>query len=1233
MIRVFLRLAAFFALGVLCLLLTSRWWLPPALPPLVGLWSVELSSVERIEGGRLRLSGLAVDLDAASIRVDELELPSEWTYLGERFFGDWSEATVIRFGRVQIVASERKTSSDQSETTSGYLPQIRQQVLEGLSIADHWVPLIELSHVEYLDENQVVASAESVSYQGRRFSLAGSYKELPGQWKLSAELLDEAPWQLEFSHSDWTLSGSFQLSGESRQVHLKGQLGHGESQVELAASFGDSGWLPVEAMAITDDFDLSDVQIPMKKKLSIAELYLRRFQAEWDGEHYHFRTSGRTLLQLADQPDQNASFDFSGEGDMEVLRLEAASLVGDWAQVELSQPLAFDFQRRSFVGEARLLAEADLAKQPWFEADGWVEAKLSAEAESPYSVRFELSGQNLAYANFAARSIKAEGRVGFDKLELVSLALIPTDADAGEGVQLSGTADFKSETLDMEFSALLKADWLNRMIGQTLLVAPLELKAGRATGAWQSPEIRGEVRTSLQTEAIEPIELSAALSWSGQKRLAWRGTARCNGAEIESEASVSLEPDAWSMRVESLRWSDPERPELVLESPMQLRWQKTGDSFEERLSFSRFVLRGDDLEASAAYSPSKGLELLLQNVSLARVDRWALADLPAYEVESFECALTDFRPFLAGNVRIAVEEQIDDAGHARLELSADLKERAIAVEEIALQISGEKVLKGRLVLPLRLRLPQAEASASKSPFYVWSGGDFRGRLVGHSSPEFTDWLQLRTGLQIGEATLDIELDGDPSRPVGHLHLKAEELAWRPELIDTPLPVIRAVDLQLKVDERLVDIQKLDFLLNQSAVQAAFAIPMDALVVAANAEVFEPLQLLRAASGKLRLEAWKMENWLDWLPPYFRRSGSLSGSFEIAPSLQLSGKLSFKDFGLRPTASLASVDQIEGQIRLQDRLVQIDEASALVGGNRAEFAGEMNLKDFENPEWFFNVSGKNLPLLRTTEMIVRSDLDIRVEARDPSLSPLVAGRLNLQSSTLLVDFDPLAPHLQKGAAARLPFFSIAEEPLANWRFDLRATGDRFMRVRSPYFKALLSADMKLTGNFAEPQLLGSLRTHDADLHFPGAKFVINKGEALIEASRPNEVQLAFNGIARKSSKVIVMEVSQTLEDPLIHFESTPSMSQANIVRMLATGSTTGGGVGNLGIYLGQGMLGAGGMNDSFADKLTVDVGEETSRSGRKTIDAGYELTPRWSVEGKYDVFDAYNADLIWTIFKR
>ena len=1233
-IRLFLRLTAVCMLGLLCLLMTSRWWLPPVLPRLAGIWSVELTSVERLEGGRLRLSGLALDLDSATVQIDQVELPFEWVYLQERFWGDWSEASAIHVGHVQVFARESISSPAEAKSATTFLPQVLRQVSSGIGAADLWLPQLVAERIEYRNEDQIIATVSSIECQARRITAQGSLVSMPGQWQAAAELSTDAPWQLEFSHDLWKLSGALSVERSPNQVSLKAHAERSDSGLALTATFGELSWLPTKATVSSAGFDLSGIQL-LNDKLPLAALRLEQFQAEWDGENYRFQIKGESVVAANDQPEQAVAFDCSGDGDLKVLHLQAATLTSEWANLKLSEPLTVDFARRNFLGEARLRAEVDLAQQPWIAASGRVEAELILEADSPDALRFDLNGRDLVYEDVAIHSLEAEGRVGFDQLSIESLKVIPAEAVADEGVELSGTVDFQAKELGLTYSALLGAGWVNRLIGKAVLVGPLELQAGRISGPWGAPELSGQLRTTLETEATEAIELSAEVGWDGRQRLTWAGTASCNGAEIEAVASAILEEDTYSLRVESFLWSDPDRPELILESPVQMSWQRSGELFEKRLSVSAFTLRGDDMKASAAYAPVEGLELLLKNVSLVRIDRWVKQDLPIYHVESVAFKLTKFRPFLAGRVEIALEEQVEAAVLARLELSADLKEHAIDVKDLTLRFAEEEVLQGSLGLPLRLQLPflQYEAPALKQRFYALGGGGLRGRLEGRSSPGFINWLESRTGLRIGETVVDVELAGDLSQPVGHVHLQVAELGFGPDLSETSLPAIRALDLQLEVDEQAVDVQTLNFLLNQSAVRASVTIPMKALVDAAKAVAFEPEQLLRSASGKVQLEDWQMENWLDQVPPFFRRSGSLSGSFEVLPPLQLSGELRFEDFGLRPTTTLASVDQIAGRLQLNDRLVRIVEAGARVGGSRVELIGEVNLADWKQPQWFIDVSGQNVPLFRTTEMILRSDLDIHVEARNPALTPLVAGSMNLRSSTLLVEFDPLAPRLKKGTAARPPFFRIAEEPVAEWRFDLQATGDRFMRVRSPYFKTQLSAAMKLTGTFAEPQMLGSVRTHDAQLSFPGAKFVINEGEALIEASRPNEVQLAFNGIAQKASKVIVMDVSQTLEDPLIHFESTPPMSQGDIVRLLATGSTTGGGVGNLGIYLGQGLLGAGGMNESFADKLTVDVGEETSRSGRKTLGARYELTPRWSVEGEYDVFDAYNTDLIWTIFKR
>ncbi|MFO8026085.1 MAG: hypothetical protein R6U56_00290, partial [Opitutales bacterium] len=547
-IRWLLWFCAACALVLLCLLVTSRWWLPPVLPRVAELWAVELASAERIEGGGLRLSGLALELGETSVAIDRVDLPSEWRYLRERFSGEWSAASTLWVGRVAIVPGEAAAPAapDSGEV---FLPEIRRQISQGLAAAEPWLPGLELERIEYRDGSEVVALVEALDYQDRRLTGRVAAPALPGHWQLAAELPAEGPWRLDFSQADWDLSGALQLEGDGQQAAVEARLERGESEARLTARFGSSGWLPEEARLSSGGADLSGIRLPLAEDLSLALLGLEAFEAEWDGEAYRFEGAGRSLVQAPEVADQAVAFALSGRGNLEALRLDTVRLEGDWAKVTLSEPLAVDFRRRSFAGEARLRAEVDLSGQPWFEAAGRIEAELRADAASPETLHFDLRGRELAYDNFAAQAVEAEGRLGFEALHLDALSLTPSGAEAGEQVQLAGTVDWKAMSLNFEYKAQLGADWVNRMIGQEVLVAPLELEAGEVTGPWGSPEVRGAVRTTLQTEAIEPVDLSAQLQWDGRSRLAWQGELGCNGAAIVGEGSFGIEEAAWSLEL------------------------------------------------------------------------------------------------------------------------------------------------------------------------------------------------------------------------------------------------------------------------------------------------------------------------------------------------------------------------------------------------------------------------------------------------------------------------------------------------------------------------------------------------------------------------------------------------------------------------------------------------------------------------------------------------------------
>ena len=135
------------------------------------------------------------------------------------------------------------------------------------------------------------------------------------------------------------------------------------------------------------------------------------------------------------------------------------------------------------------------------------------------------------------------------------------------------------------------------------------------------------------------------------------------------------------------------------------------------------------------------------------------------------------------------------------------------------------------------------------------------------------------------------------------------------------------------------------------------------------------------------------------------------------------------------------------------------------------------------------------------------------------------------------------------------------------------------------------------------------------------------------SEPNTIQLDFTGMAQSASHVITMEVSNTIDEPQIQLNSTPELPNAEIVRLLATGTRNESGAAAIGLFLGKGFLGAGSMNETLMDQLTVDVSKRRSLSGFQTFSVRFDLNEDWSLRGEYDQYDAYNIDLIWNLLRR
>jgi hypothetical protein len=70
-----------------------------------------------------------------------------------------------------------------------------------------------------------------------------------------------------------------------------------------------------------------------------------------------------------------------------------------------------------------------------------------------------------------------------------------------------------------------------------------------------------------------------------------------------------------------------------------------------------------------------------------------------------------------------------------------------------------------------------------------------------------------------------------------------------------------------------------------------------------------------------------------------------------------------------------------------------------------------------------------------------------------------------------------------------------------------------------------------------------------------------------------------------------------------------------------------------LFFGHDLLVKLGLAGGSEPRLTFQSGEEMTEQGKPTYRVGYRFAPRWTVEGEYDRFGDYNADLKWRIYSK
>jgi hypothetical protein len=863
--------------------------------------------------------------------------------------------------------------------------------------------------------------------------------------------------------------------------------------------------------------------------------------------------------------------------------------------------------------------------------------------------RLEIDARHLASSR-----LELAGRAGVRDLPRLGAALgLEVEESSGEvDVVFRAGGSLTAPLADLEIR------------GKRLVIAGVALGELEAEAAGSPAAV--EVRSLRLEAADEPhyrLELSAALDLAGE--LIERLALRLEGSGLRSrlaplEGAVRFLPeDPLELALEAsgpLRWPDlaleartqrgaPRRPEVAT-----LDLRKRGDALElaaVSLAVEQFLLSTRLRGAVAEGARAGSLEIDTLAVS-RRGDTWSSAEAAAVRFD------------LDGPLLIIDPPLVIEGPNGRL--SAGL---APVREDPGAGLIATLHFMVRDRLPLGI-VPELEVAAIDLDLTARYGEE--GLALG-LIPVTADLQARAEGLTLAGAALDFEASAAadraamPPRAALSLEIPALTIFALPD--GTPLRERASGRLSLRAgldEEGALLIEALEGFLDSIRLQGRGRIEMPEL-----GRLFRP-EDAGAATGRLDL-ALEVEVDFD----------ELLMIRELVPDLRRLGGGARLEAGLRGTLGrpeldailvleridvrheeLPQVDNLSGRLVLAENRLTFEQVSGELGASPFVLAGWID-QVFDRPWFEMRLSGENLLLVRSEDVILRADTDLHLSGAVDALA--ASGSLQVTDGRVLHDVALLdigalvrliaglgraGPGVRVAAprAAGVQLFSLREPPFDDLRFDISVGARLPIRVRGSLFRAELEPELRLRGTGEVPYLSGTLYIRDLLVQLPVTRIRFEAGFVRFDEADPFFPELNLVGFSRVHGYEVTVSIGGRINDPIVTFASSPPLPADELVLLVTTGQRPrpeGGGLGQLALitaarYLGTDLLrrlfGRPELEEreTFLDRLELDVGRNISREGRETIEARFELVERsiaggsLSLVGERDEYQDYNIGL-------
>ena len=1217
-------------------------WFPWVLRPVLARFGVRFDSYERVGYSRFALTNVHRDAPNARFRCERVVgfLPPRWLWLRYSHGADADIFLTVARWSVQIgPATGLQPKSPAAPPGSTFA--LAEAVKVALPAWRTWLPAAQLTdgRVEFGSDWVVVAAA---NWRRGRVTATVVPSRTRATFVLDGNFSGALPYAISFEADSFGVTGRVRLSRATDRWQAAGEINWKSNRVEMEAEFDRSGWWPSRAGLKSDRFRVPTDLL----RLEGYDDPTGAFAFDWVDGRFRLEGSARaTPNAVAPVFAPPLELSLLARGDAESVVLEKLRITSPAIQADLSAPIGLNRSAKLTTEAATLRVALDLGQIHGLSFRGKLNGQVRVRPmpTGQPMAEFELSGEELAARGFSVAHAQLGGRLRWPVLELDDAKLDFTD---GSALGSAGEIELKSREIS-NGRWRFQGAWARRFLPDGFSYSSLQA-TGQINGPISAPIHSGELRA--EDFSAPPLKPCRALArWRGENlTLSQLNVTLASGEsvlEFDGAVKPGFPPDrSWDVDLKNFtltrdgdalfRLEKRCRIGVIRRAPAQdgsrpPNWGVIVEGFHWTGPDRGLRLDGDVTWPERGKAEISGHGLLFADVQeFVNVAAWGAA-LTAIDLKAhWDGGPIEFKLSATGELSAIEDETF--AADINLSGGAD----GLVAEPLVVSAEGTEIVRARGKVPLIITPERGTVRVR-----VEEKNPFNFQAATEPNRAFWDFASKHLGIRFVGPKAEAALEGTFADVRGTLRVQASQIGRPGSTNDAQVPPLDKLRIEARFDRDRVRLTEFSFEVENQPVRITGDLPIREnflLEFISNGTLPD----WRRARARVEVADARIEPFARYLPGILTPQGRLNLSLDVVPGGEVNGELKISGAATRPFSPLAPIRDIRATVLFCGRSATIGQFTGRIGGREVELRGHFELPESGGPQFNLRLRGDNVPLVYRPGLLLRSDFDFQL-AQAGDQPATLSGDVTLRDGLFLQDLKALVPSGRAEPLGRPPYFSVAERPFAGWKLNVKVHGDRFLRVRTPYFRGEVSAKFQIRGDFEEPQALGEARINSGLVRFPFGTLNIDQGHASLTSDEPYEPQLFLAASSRLYGYNIKMEITGTASAPFISFNSTPPLTSEQILLMLAAGDLPRDDlsfsrekkVGNFALYLGKDIIARWLGNEDSADRLTIRSGEDISQEGKTTYYLEYKLADDWSVIGEYDRFNALNAGLKWRIFSR